>query len=79
VPHINLIPEYMKLCYRALLDIYTEMDQKIGEEKLYRVQYAREAASIVIHKDKFKNFEHLRNLRPFISNPKRKDVKERKC
>jgi (-)-germacrene D synthase len=44
---IDQLPEYMKLCYRALLDVYTEMDQKIGEEKLYRVQYAREAVSII--------------------------------
>jgi hypothetical protein len=35
----------MKVCYRALLDVYCEMDQKVGEERSYRVRYAREAVS----------------------------------
>jgi hypothetical protein len=35
----------MKVCYRALLDVYSEMDQKIGEGRSYRARYAREAVS----------------------------------
>ncbi|KAG6689498.1 hypothetical protein I3842_11G178400 [Carya illinoinensis] len=37
------LPEYMKMSYQALLDVYTEMEQNLGEEKSYRVQYAIEA------------------------------------
>ncbi|XP_059428039.1 (-)-germacrene D synthase-like isoform X2 [Corylus avellana] len=40
---IDQLPEYMKVCYRALLDVYSEMDQKIGEGRSYRARYAREA------------------------------------
>jgi hypothetical protein len=41
------LPEYMKVCYSALLDIYNEMDKKIGEGRSYRVKYARAAVSII--------------------------------
>ncbi|KAG6689496.1 hypothetical protein I3842_11G178300 [Carya illinoinensis] len=34
--------EYMKMSYQALLDVYTEMEQNLGEGKSYRVQYAIE-------------------------------------
>nr|QWQ79571.1 TPS13 [Juglans sigillata] len=37
------LPEYMKMSYQALLDVYTEMEQNLGEEKSFRVQYAIEA------------------------------------
>nr|QWQ79570.1 TPS12 [Juglans sigillata] len=37
------LPEYMKMSYQALLDVYTEMEQNLGEEKSYRVHYAIEA------------------------------------
>ncbi|KAF5478797.1 hypothetical protein F2P56_005327 [Juglans regia] len=37
------LPEYMKMSYQALLDVYTEMEQNLGEEKSYRVQYAIKA------------------------------------
>ncbi|XP_059444040.1 (-)-germacrene D synthase-like isoform X2 [Corylus avellana] len=40
---IDQLPEYMKVCYRALLDVYSEMDQNIGEGRSYRTRYAREA------------------------------------
>ncbi|KAF3954892.1 hypothetical protein CMV_019820 [Castanea mollissima] len=40
---IDQLPEYMKVCYRALLDVYYEMEEKIGEAKSYRVKYAIEA------------------------------------
>jgi len=46
---IDQLPEYMKMCYRALLDVYSEMDQKIGEGRSYRTRYAREAVSNIIH------------------------------
>ncbi|XP_040987076.1 (-)-germacrene D synthase-like [Juglans microcarpa x Juglans regia] len=37
------LPEYMKMSYQALLDVYTEMEQNLGKEKSYRVHYAIEA------------------------------------
>ncbi|KAB1227455.1 (-)-germacrene D synthase [Morella rubra] len=39
---IHQLPEYMKVFYRALLDIYGEFDQQLGEERSYRVGYAKE-------------------------------------
>ncbi|KAG2682116.1 hypothetical protein I3760_11G176200 [Carya illinoinensis] len=39
----NKLPEYKKISYRALLDFYPDMEQNLGEEKSYRVQYAIEA------------------------------------
>ncbi|KAG6689505.1 hypothetical protein I3842_11G178700 [Carya illinoinensis] len=39
----NKLPEYKKISYQALLDVYTDMEQNLGEEKSYRVQYAIEA------------------------------------
>jgi hypothetical protein len=40
----------MKLCYKALLDVYCEMEEKIGEGRSYRVKYAIEAVSTYIYK-----------------------------
>ncbi|GMY31369.1 (-)-germacrene D synthase-like, partial [Fagus crenata] len=40
---IDQLPEYMKVCYQALLDIYYEMEEKIGEGRSYRVRYAIKA------------------------------------
>ena len=37
----------MKVCYQALLDVYYEMEEKIGEAKSYRVKYAIEAVSTI--------------------------------
>ncbi|XP_040363491.1 (-)-germacrene D synthase [Rosa chinensis] len=42
---IDLLPaDYMKVCYKALLEVYTEIEQELAKErKLYRIHYAREA------------------------------------
>ncbi|XP_023909257.2 (-)-germacrene D synthase [Quercus suber] len=37
------LPEYMKVCYKALLDVYCEMEEKIGEGRSYRIRHAIEA------------------------------------
>ncbi|KAB2615812.1 hypothetical protein D8674_022400 [Pyrus ussuriensis x Pyrus communis] len=38
------LPEYMKVCYQALLDLYSEIKEKLGNEgNSYRIHYAREA------------------------------------
>jgi hypothetical protein len=56
------LPEYMKVCYQALLDIYSEMDQKIGEGRSYHIKYAREAVSVIyIYTQIQKLFEKILN------------------
>ncbi|XVF77152.1 hypothetical protein PTKIN_Ptkin14bG0018000 [Pterospermum kingtungense] len=38
---MDQLPDYMKISYKALLDVYEEMKQIFPEEKRYRVEYAR--------------------------------------
>ncbi|KAI7754151.1 hypothetical protein M8C21_019344 [Ambrosia artemisiifolia] len=41
---IDVLPEYMKLLYQALLDIYKEMEEILGKEgKAYHLNYAKES------------------------------------
>ncbi|PRQ19009.1 putative lyase [Rosa chinensis] len=41
---IDPLPDYMKVCYKALLEVYTEIEEELAKEgKLYRIHYAREA------------------------------------
>ncbi|GKU85980.1 hypothetical protein SLEP1_g574 [Rubroshorea leprosula] len=41
---INQLPEYMKLFYQALLDIYSEMEEEVAKERRsYVVQHAKES------------------------------------
>ncbi|KAB2615813.1 (-)-germacrene D synthase-like [Pyrus ussuriensis x Pyrus communis] len=43
------LPEYMKVCYQALLDLYAEIEEKLGNEgNSYRIHYAREAMKIQV-------------------------------
>ncbi|CBI31311.3 unnamed protein product, partial [Vitis vinifera] len=40
---IDQLPEYMKLCYAALLDVYKEIEEEMEKEgNQYRVHYAKE-------------------------------------
>ncbi|KAL6315903.1 hypothetical protein AAG906_013248 [Vitis piasezkii] len=40
---IDQLPEYMKLCYAALLDVYNEIEEEMEKEgNQYRVHYAKE-------------------------------------
>ncbi|KAM1020778.1 hypothetical protein ACFX2I_041969 [Malus domestica] len=44
VSAMDQLPEYMKVCYRALLDIYSEIHEKLVHEgKLYHIHHAIEA------------------------------------
>ena len=46
---IDQLPEYMKLCYEALLDVYKENERDFASEgKLFRLDYAKEAVSFLI-------------------------------
>ena len=41
---INHLPEYMKLCYVALLDVYNEIEEEMEKDGYqYRLHYAIEA------------------------------------
>ncbi|KAG5255117.1 (-)-germacrene synthase [Salix suchowensis] len=41
---VDQLPEYMKVAYKALLDVYTEIEETmVNEEISYRVFYAKEA------------------------------------
>ncbi|ONI12902.1 hypothetical protein PRUPE_4G190700 [Prunus persica] len=41
------LPEYMKVCYQALLDVYVEIEENLANEgNLYSIHYAREARLI---------------------------------
>ncbi|KAI5333887.1 hypothetical protein L3X38_024019 [Prunus dulcis] len=40
---LDQLPEYMKVCYGAMLDVYTEIEEKLGKEgNLYRIHTMRE-------------------------------------
>ncbi|EXB50928.1 (-)-germacrene D synthase [Morus notabilis] len=47
VSAMDKLPEYMKVCYKALLDVYDEIEENLATEdgKLYRLGYAKEAES----------------------------------
>ncbi|CAK9134282.1 unnamed protein product [Ilex paraguariensis] len=46
---LDQLPEYMRLCYRALLDVYSEMEKEMAkQDKTYCVNYAKEAMKKLI-------------------------------
>ncbi|PON61426.1 Squalene/phytoene synthase [Parasponia andersonii] len=47
---IDQLPDYMKICYKALLDVYSEVEETLANEgrNLYRLDYAKKAVSIKI-------------------------------
>ena len=61
----------MKVCYQALLDVYYEMEEKIGEAKSYRVKYAIEAVSTI-----YINLEYYDTLDETLTTMKRKKKKK---
>ncbi|KAM1442083.1 hypothetical protein ACFX13_010004 [Malus domestica] len=72
VSAIDQLPEYMKVCYRALLDIYTEIHEKLAHDgKLYRIHHATEAMKKVVrgYFDEAKLFrqKHMPSLDEYMS------------
>ncbi|XP_044496681.1 (-)-germacrene D synthase-like [Mangifera indica] len=46
---IDQLPDYMKLCYKALLDIYNEIESEMtNQKKLYRLDFAKEAMKSIV-------------------------------
>ncbi|RVW33173.1 Valencene synthase [Vitis vinifera] len=43
---IDSLPEYMKPCYQAVLDVYKEIEEKENEERPYCVHYAKKAVRL---------------------------------
>ncbi|TQD81052.1 hypothetical protein C1H46_033405 [Malus baccata] len=72
VSAINQLPEYMKVCYQALLDIYSEIHEKFAHNgNLYRIHHAREAMKKVVkgYFDEAKLFrqKHMPSLDEYMS------------
>ena len=45
---LNDLPDYMKLCYQALLDIYKEIEHEtIQEGRAYCAKYAKDKVCII--------------------------------
>ena len=48
---LNGMPEYMQVCYKALLDVYDEIEKEMAKKGItYCLFYAKEAVSRVYHK-----------------------------
>nr|AGV28055.1 sesquiterpene synthase [Azadirachta indica var. indica] len=46
---VDQLPEYMKLCYQVLLDVYSEIEKDlVYQRKLYRLYHAKEAMKTVV-------------------------------
>ena len=44
---MDKLPEYMRVCYQALLDVYCEIEEEIAKEgRSYRFHYAKEAVRL---------------------------------
>ncbi|TYH21270.1 hypothetical protein ES288_A04G030200v1 [Gossypium darwinii] len=55
---IDELPEYMKPSYKALLDVYEEMEQSVAEHgRQYRVEYAKKAMDSSNYKPSFEEFK----------------------
>ncbi|PRQ54464.1 putative lyase [Rosa chinensis] len=46
---MDSLPDYMKVCYEALLNVYTEIEDELAKEgNSYRINYAIEAVQILV-------------------------------
>ncbi|EYU21983.1 hypothetical protein MIMGU_mgv1a023510mg [Erythranthe guttata] len=49
ISEIDRLPDYMKICYRALLDLYESFDAELSPKgRSYAVHYAKEAAKEIV-------------------------------
>ncbi|KAM1648602.1 hypothetical protein ACFX1Q_010607 [Malus domestica] len=69
---MDQLPENMKVCYRSLLDVYSEIHEKLAHDgKLYRIHHAREAMKKQVrgYFDEAKLFrqKHMPSLDEYIS------------
>ena len=46
---MDQLPDYMKICYEALLNVYIEIEEKVAKEGWsYRVHYGKEAVLLTL-------------------------------
>ncbi|KAL5804320.1 hypothetical protein ACOSQ3_031120 [Xanthoceras sorbifolium] len=69
---IDQLPEYMKLCYKALLDVYRENEEEFAcEGKLYRLDYAKEAMKEIVRnyflEAKWCHQQHVPTMEEYMS------------
>ncbi|KAJ6339699.1 hypothetical protein OIU77_007609 [Salix suchowensis] len=47
---MDRLPDYMQICYEALLNVYSEIEEKVAKEGWsYRVHYGKEAMKVLVH------------------------------
>uniref|UniRef100_A0A2N9F1R9 Uncharacterized protein n=1 Tax=Fagus sylvatica TaxID=28930 RepID=A0A2N9F1R9_FAGSY len=67
---IDQLPGYMKVFYQALLDVYCEMEEKVGEGRSYRVKYAIEAMKSQVrayfHESKWLHQKHIPTMDEYM-------------
>uniref|UniRef100_A0A2N9FGL6 CCHC-type domain-containing protein n=1 Tax=Fagus sylvatica TaxID=28930 RepID=A0A2N9FGL6_FAGSY len=67
---IDQLPGYMKVFYQALLDVYCEMEEKVGEGRSYRVKYAIEAMKNQVrayfHESKWLHQKHIPTMDEYM-------------
>eukprot|EP00258_Populus_trichocarpa_P015005 XP_006370591.1 (-)-germacrene D synthase isoform X1 [Populus trichocarpa] len=69
---VDLLPEYMKVTYKALLDVYTEIEENmVNEERSYRVYYAKEAMKNQVrayyHESKWFHQKHTPTMEEYMA------------
>ncbi|KAB2610037.1 (-)-germacrene D synthase-like [Pyrus ussuriensis x Pyrus communis] len=74
VSAMDQLTEYMKVCYRALLDVYSEIQEKLAHDgKLHQIHHAREAMKKQVrgYFDEAKLFrqKHMPSLDEYMSVP----------
>ncbi|XP_034679562.1 (-)-germacrene D synthase-like [Vitis riparia] len=70
---IDQLPDYMKVCYQALLDVYEEMEEEMTKQgKLYRVHYAQAALKRQVQayllEAKWLKLEYIPTMEEYMSN-----------
>ncbi|KAG7953734.1 hypothetical protein I3843_12G124400 [Carya illinoinensis] len=70
---IDQLPQYMKLIYKALLDVYEEIEEEMSKEgRLYRVNYAKEAMKKQVQSDfveaKWLNEKYVPTFEEYMNN-----------
>ncbi|RVW79396.1 (-)-germacrene D synthase [Vitis vinifera] len=70
---IDQLPDYMKVCYQALLDVYEEMEEEMTKQgKLYRVHYAQAALKRQVQayllEAKWLKQEYIPRMEEYMSN-----------
>ncbi|XP_019072461.1 (-)-germacrene D synthase [Vitis vinifera] len=70
---IDQLPDYMKLCYQALLDVFEEIEEEMTkQEKPYRVHYAKQAMKKLVQayfvEAKWLKQEYIPTIEEYMTN-----------